>query len=66
MDTYGDIGKGFIEAHHLNPLGERDGEQVTRKKDVALVCSNCHHMLHKGDPVLRLDSLKAMIDSNRK
>ncbi|MEX0660368.1 MAG: HNH endonuclease [Balneolaceae bacterium] len=66
MDTYGDIGKGFIEAHHLNPLGERDGEQVTKSDDIALVCSNCHKMLHKGDPVFELEVLKKLIDDSRK
>lgn len=66
LDTYGDIGKGFIEAHHLNPIGERDGEQVTNKKDLALVCSNCHNMIHKGAPVFELEELKKLIDKNRK
>jgi 5-methylcytosine-specific restriction protein A len=63
MDTYGDIGKGFIEAHHVKPLAERDGEKVTNKKDIALVCSNCHNMLHKGDPVFSLKDLKGLIKS---
>jgi len=61
METYGDIGKGFIEAHHLNPLAERNGEQVTKKGDITLVCSNCHNMLHKGDPVFEIDELKKML-----
>lgn len=64
MDTYGDIGKGFIEAHHLNPLSEQYGEQVTKSKDLALVCSNCHKMLHKGDPVYSMEDLKALIEKN--
>lgn len=66
METFGDIGKGFIEAHHLKPLSERDGEHVTNKKDIALVCSNCHNMLHKGDPVFSLEDLKALIGDKRK
>ncbi|REL32982.1 hypothetical protein DYD21_14295 [Rhodohalobacter sp. SW132] len=66
METYGDIGKGFIEAHHLNPLSERDGEQVTNKKEIALVCSNCHNMLHKGDPVFELTDLKKKMAGNSK
>jgi len=64
METYGKIGKGFIEAHHLNPLGERDGEQVTKKDEIALVCSNCHNMLHKGDPVFEIDELKKMLNNS--
>lgn len=46
--TYGDLGKGFIEAHHRVPLSEIDGEKTTRLEDLALVCSNCHRMLHRS------------------
>ena len=46
-ETYGDLGKGFIEAHHRVPLSEVDGETTTKLKDLALVCPNCHKMLHK-------------------
>ena len=66
LNTYGDIGKGFIEAHHLNPLSERDGEQVTKQNDISLVCSNCHIMLHRGDPVFSIEELKKLIEENRK
>lgn len=66
IETYDDIGKGFIEAHHLNPLSQRNGEQATNRKEIALVCSNCHNMLHKGDPVISLDDLKALMDDKKK
>jgi len=66
VNFYGDIGKGYIEAHHLNPLSERNGEQVTKKEDIALVCSNCHNMLHKGAPVFKLEDLKNKMTGNSK
>lgn len=43
---YGDIGKGFIEAHHITPLSKSRETKVT-KNDIALLCSNCHKMIHK-------------------
>lgn len=46
--TYGDIGKDFIEAHHRVPLSEINGEKTTKLEDLALVCSNCHRMLHRS------------------
>ena len=46
--TYGDLGKDFIEAHHRVPLSELDGEKTTKLEDLALVCSNCHRMLHRS------------------
>ncbi|OYU80444.1 MAG: hypothetical protein CFE23_09310 [Flavobacterium sp. BFFFF1] len=35
----------FIECHHLLPIGQI-GSRVTKLQDLALVCSNCHRMLH--------------------
>lgn len=45
--TYGELGNGYIECHHRTPLHSLDGEVQTRLKDLALVCSNCHRMLHR-------------------
>ena len=45
---YGDHGSGFIECHHREPLSKitDDGRKVTLN-DLALVCANCHRMLHR-------------------
>ena len=47
--TYGNIGKGFIEVHHVEFLSKSKG--TVRKTDIAEhlipVCSNCHSMLHR-------------------
>lgn len=57
LAQYGELGLGFIEAHHIYPLSEREGAQVTRKSDIALVCSNCHRMLHR-DSEMTIKKLK--------
>ena len=44
---YGVLGGGFIEAHHTVPVSKLDGTTKTRVSDLALVCSNCHRMLHR-------------------
>jgi len=36
----------FIECHHLTPIGQA-GVRETTLDDLALVCANCHRMLHK-------------------
>ena len=56
--TYGRIGEGFIEAHHTKPVStlHRDGE-ITRVEDIALVCANCHRMLHRRRPWLSIHEL---------
>lgn len=47
-ETYGNLGKGHIIAHHLDPIAMRKRPSKTSLKDLALVCSNCHDMLHSG------------------
>ena len=49
QEMYGDRGKHFIEAHHKVPLSELKEDQIaeTLVDDLALVCANCHRMLHK-------------------
>jgi hypothetical protein len=60
--TYGKRGEGFIEAHHTVPLSELslDGEE-TRVEDIALVCANCHRMLHRYRPWLSRADLKRLL-----
>ncbi len=48
-ERYGELGEGFIEVHHLKPLADYEGEvTVDPRDDMAVVCSNCHRMLHRG------------------
>jgi 5-methylcytosine-specific restriction protein A len=47
-EKYGEVGKGFIECHHIKPLHEFENEKTTKLDDLILVCSNCHRMLHRG------------------
>ena len=46
---YGQVGKGFIEAHHIMPISKFKKETETKVEDIALVCSNCHRMLHRRE-----------------
>jgi 5-methylcytosine-specific restriction endonuclease McrA len=66
VETYGDIGDGFIEAHHLVPLAHLHGERAVRAADLALVCSNCHRMLHRSNPLLRPERLGELVKSRKK
>lgn len=60
-DKYGELGDGFIEAHHLFPISQLTEETETKIDDLALVCSNCHRMLHRKRPWLTLDELKTIL-----
>lgn len=57
---YGQHGDGFIEAHHRVPVSQLDGKTRTKLEDLAFVCSNCHRMLHRGNPLPTLEELRAM------
>lgn len=64
---YGARGYGFIEVHHLNPVSSLDeATPVDPKKEMAVVCSNCHTMIHRENDNLSLDELRAIIKQNQK
>jgi hypothetical protein len=46
-EKYGDRGDGYIEAHHIIPFRQLKGYRISTVDDFALVCSNCHRMLHR-------------------
>ncbi|MGW1837301.1 HNH endonuclease [Streptomyces sp. NPDC002067] len=48
-EVYGDRGAGYIECHHVVPLHEA-GEGRTKLSDLALICANCHRMIHRKAP----------------
>jgi 5-methylcytosine-specific restriction protein A len=58
--TYGKRGEGFIECHHTLPVSESLGVK-TSLKDLALVCANCHRMVHAQRPWLTLDELRGLL-----
>lgn len=61
FETYGEIGVGFIEAHHLKALSQSASDIKTTKNDIALVCSNCHRMLHRDNMSMTIDELRKKI-----
>jgi len=59
--VYGDLGDGFIECHHTVPVSQLRPGQKTKVSDLALVCANCHRMLHRGGLVQTIEALKVRI-----
>jgi hypothetical protein len=64
QETYGKIGEGFIEAHHTIPVSSLDDKEVSIK-DFAAVCSNCHRMIHKRNPMLDWKKLKKIVEEQK-
>lgn len=61
VETYGERGEQFIEAHHMIPLAELKEKTKNKVEDLVLVCSNCHVMIHRKYPTLTLDELREML-----
>lgn len=60
-EKYGRHGLGYIECHHIIPVSQLDSSTPTKLKDLVLVCSNCHRMLHRKRPWLSADELKKLL-----
>ena len=47
--TYGEMGKGYAHVHHLLPFaGVAQEGRSNGLDDLAIVCANCHAMIHSG------------------
>lgn len=58
-ESYGSVGRGYIEVHHLHPLGRKTGRRLTDPiSDLRPVCPNCHAMLHRNDPPYTITAMR--------
>lgn len=63
--VYGSIGEGFSEVHHLSPLSASAESVTTTLADLAVLCSNCHRIIHRSDPMLSVAELSAVVRNGR-
>lgn len=63
--AYGKRGTGFIECHHTVPVRDLVAVSRTRLDDLALVCANCHRMIHRGAPWLTVEEVRALVSARR-
>lgn len=59
-EIYGERGKDFIEAHHTKPVSEMKEGEKTKIDDIAMLCSNCHRMVHRA-PLISVGELKEIL-----
>jgi predicted HNH restriction endonuclease len=57
--VFGKIGKGFCEIHHKKPLSERTKNQKTKATDLSVLCSNCHRIIHRTEPIWSISKLRS-------
>jgi 5-methylcytosine-specific restriction protein A len=53
-------GTEIFEAHHLIPIAMLKGQKVSRnpKTDFAVLCANCHRMIHRFESPWDLDAFR--------
>ncbi|GJD96975.1 hypothetical protein OCOJLMKI_4203 [Methylobacterium iners] len=65
-ERYGSIGRGFIEAHHLRPvasLPKDEDSELALEHDFAVLCANCHRMIHRYDDPGDLEGFRRLVRS---
>ena len=60
--TYGELGKNFIEVHHYKPISYFKENEITCIENLKIVCSNCHRMIHKGEPLKNYDAIQDIFE----
>ncbi len=62
--VYGSRGYGFAECHHTIPISQSSPGRRTALSELAVVCSNCHRMLHRR-PWVSVPKLRELVRSRR-
>ena len=55
---YGHRGQDRIQAHHRRPVEELLPDSVTKAEDLAMVCPNCHDIIHSKRPWISIEELR--------
>jgi hypothetical protein len=64
---FGDVGKGYINVHHISPLSTSGARDTHPVNDLCPVCPNCHAMLHRGESIVgRPYSIEELRELRRK
>ncbi|WP_162241335.1 HNH endonuclease [Methylobacterium sp. Leaf113] len=62
---YGVIGRSACEVHHRVQLASTDGPREVFLSDLAILCANCHRVIHRTSPMIDVSELKTrMLDTN--
>ncbi|MDB4499283.1 HNH endonuclease [Akkermansiaceae bacterium] len=64
-DVYPQLGDGFCECHHDKPVSELRPGEKTKMKDLRVVCSNCHRMIHRKRPWKTVEEIQYLVRTSR-
>ena len=60
-EKYGKLGEGFAECHHRVPLARLSAKQATKLDDLAIICANCHRIIHRTRPMISVEKLRDLV-----
>lgn len=63
-EVYGDLGEGYIEAHHRLPVAQLEEGATTKVSDLVALCPNCHRMIHRNG-LISVEELAARLEARR-
>ncbi len=59
--AYGSAASDYCEVHHLLPLSDVEHSTQTRIEDLAILCANCHRVVHLHNPPYTLTQVRGML-----
>ncbi|TWB07180.1 MrcB family domain-containing protein [Bradyrhizobium stylosanthis] len=63
-DVYGPVANGVIDAHHLKPMASLEANEIVEldpRTDFAVLCPNCHSIIHKFEDVSDVARLRKLL-----
>jgi hypothetical protein len=63
--VYGEHAAEYCEVHHLVPLAQAQQSMRTKMQDLAILCANCHRLVHLRNPPFALEEVRAMLSLAR-
>ena len=61
-EQYPSLGISFCEVHHTRALGKGIGTRITKLSDLAVLCANCHRMIHRTVPMDSVESFRKRLN----
>jgi predicted RNA-binding protein with PUA-like domain len=58
---YGKHHEAMFEVHHLKALGKVKMRTITKLSDLAVICSNCHRVIHRNNPMISVVQLSRQL-----
>lgn len=62
---YGDAGDRAMEAHHKVPIEELQPDSEVRIEDMAMLCANCHRVVHSRKPCFTVEELQELLEQQK-